>query len=212
MKRRGIRTFLACLALVTVPLYADQYRVTVRLVPGEDAAVLARRLAATYRGELERPVEEAGDTFTTSITMGPRQAELLAHDPHVEAVQSAAAVPLPAAPTRQPETLAVQTWSSGNYLYDGSGDIRRIGTDVYVYDGASRVLRAVASLLPGRAFDVGQAKAKSYMLKLYDGNYEVYATSFENAWRHSTLGESSYRSGYVTAGDVYDAHDADLWP
>lgn len=33
------------------------------------------------------------------------------------------------------------TWDSGAYLYDHSGNVRAIGTDVYVYDAAGRVVR-----------------------------------------------------------------------
>jgi hypothetical protein len=66
---------------------------------------------------------------------------------------------------------------------------------------------AVASLIPGIAFDVGQAKAKSYGMKMFDGNYEGYATAFENVWRHSVLGDPNPRTGYIVAGDEYNTTD-----
>ena len=31
-------------------------------------------------------------------------------------------------------------WSAGDYLYDGSGNVKRAGSDTYVYDPASRIL------------------------------------------------------------------------
>jgi len=33
-------------------------------------------------------------------------------------------------------------WSSGNYLYDGSGNIKQIGNDKYAYDSAGRLIKA----------------------------------------------------------------------
>ena len=62
--KRFTKLAMAFVFALAAPLYAaDSYRVTVTLYPGEDAAALAKRLAATYRGELERPVEPQGDTF-----------------------------------------------------------------------------------------------------------------------------------------------------
>ncbi len=66
---------------------------------------------------------------------------------------------------------------------------------------------AVASLIPGIAFDIGQAKARSYGMKMWDANYEGYATAFENVWRHTVLGNPTPRTGYIVAGDEYNTTD-----
>jgi RHS repeat-associated protein len=70
----------------------------------------------------------------------------------------------------------------------------------------------VASLFEGFAYSVGQRKARSPLMAEYDGNYEGYATSFENAWRHSVAGLSDARTGYSVANDLYDASVADITP
>lgn len=142
---------MAFVVALAAPLYAaDSYRVTVTLYPGDDAAAVAKRLAAIYRGELERPVEAQGDTFVMSITLGAAEAHLLSRDPHVEAVQPAgatAAIPgatapatNAAVPSQAIETHAGSQWTSGEYKYDGSGNIRSIGDDVFLYDGSSRLV------------------------------------------------------------------------
>ena len=66
---------------------------------------------------------------------------------------------------------------------------------------------AIASLIPGVAYAVGQANAISYGMKMYDANYEGYATAFENVWRHTVLGSSNPRTGYIVAGDEYNTTD-----
>lgn len=35
------------------------------------------------------------------------------------------------------------TWTSGTYAYDGSGNIKQIGTDTYLYDSAGRLIQAI---------------------------------------------------------------------
>jgi YD repeat-containing protein len=35
------------------------------------------------------------------------------------------------------------TWTTGQYLYDGSGNIKQIGSDTYRYDSAGRLIQAV---------------------------------------------------------------------
>jgi RHS repeat-associated protein len=132
-------------ALLPLSLLAgDSYRVTVTLYPGDDAAAVAKRLAATYRGEIERPVEAAGDTFTMAIVLDTREAALLARDPHVEAVVQTSTAALPSAPLHPVQGHSATDWTLGNYAYDGSGNIRKIGSDLFVYDGKNRVVRADA--------------------------------------------------------------------
>jgi RHS repeat-associated protein len=46
--------------------------------------------------------------------------------------------------TAVPETLDTDlTWTTGTYLYDGSGNIKQIGTDTYRYDTVGRLAQAV---------------------------------------------------------------------
>ncbi len=46
--------------------------------------------------------------------------------------------------TAVPETLDTDlTWTTGTYLYDGSGNIKQIGTDTYRYDTLGRLAQAV---------------------------------------------------------------------
>src|SRR5438105_2175561 len=44
-----------------------------------------------------------------------------------------------------PKVLTAPTWSSGQYSYDGAGNIKAIGTNSYVYDSASRLVSASES-------------------------------------------------------------------
>src|SRR5258706_16434343 len=44
-----------------------------------------------------------------------------------------------------PRPNAVGNWTSGTYIYDGSGNIVRIGADEYRYDRTSRVVRGTAN-------------------------------------------------------------------
>lgn len=44
-------------------------------------------------------------------------------------------------------SLAAQTvnWTSGAYVYDGAGNIAKIGSDIYIYDGVSRIVSGTAA-------------------------------------------------------------------
>ncbi len=156
-------------AVVATPLFAQAapgtplYRVTVAVYPGEDPAAAARRLAAMYRGQLETPVD-AGGTFT--IAVSESGAELLRRDPHVKLVEAVASrTPL----LSEPSTDATTSWELGQYKYDGSGNIKQIGTDVFVYDTLGRVTSA----------DAGTGHNQSYT---YDGfaNVRTITTSGSN--------------------------------
>jgi hypothetical protein len=129
MKRAAIRSVVFILAVLPLSLYAAGiYRVTVTLYPGDDAAAVAKRLAATYRGELQQPVETAGDMFTMTLTLGAQEAALLARDPRVEAVQQISTAAMPSAPLHPVEAHTTTNWTSGDYACDGSGNIRKIGS------------------------------------------------------------------------------------
>jgi RHS repeat-associated protein len=118
-------------SMAAVPPGLKAYRVQMVLYPGDDAAAVAKRLAAMYRGTLETPVDAAGG-FT--IALSPAGAHLMGRDPAVKQLEIVEA-------DRIAETTAVATpWKLGNYEYDGSGNIRKIGADFYVYDTRSRLV------------------------------------------------------------------------
>jgi RHS repeat-associated protein len=122
---------VACLSPLVSLVAGDRYRVTLTLYPGDDSAAIAKRLAAAYQGQLETAVDEAG---TFEITLSTATADLLARDPQVAQVQQprvTAAVEI--APN------AATNWKIGDYAYDDAGNIKTIGTAVYVYDSESRL-------------------------------------------------------------------------
>jgi len=61
-------------------------------------------------------------------------------------------------------------WSSGAYVYDGAGNIKRIGADYYIYDMAGRLIQGSA--------DKERTGANSYQLYTYDtyGNRTTAST------------------------------------
>ncbi|MEA2462791.1 MAG: hypothetical protein QOJ98_538, partial [Acidobacteriota bacterium] len=122
-------------AIADVPTGLTAYRVKMVLYPGDDAAAVAKRLAAIYRGTLETPVESDGGFV---IALSPAGADLMGRDPAVERLE---AVDTSAAMERIPEVTAVATpWKLGNYEYDGSGNIRKIGADFFAYDTRNRLV------------------------------------------------------------------------
>jgi RHS repeat-associated protein len=133
--------------LAQTPAGAATYRVTIVLYPGDDAAAVAKRLAAMYRGTLETPVDVNG-SFT--ISLSEAGAGLMRRDPAVAEMDSpslaspgattaSATAALPSS-QRPVETNATTNWSLGAYQYDGSGNIRKIGSDFYVYDKLGRIV------------------------------------------------------------------------
>jgi RHS repeat-associated protein len=138
----------------TVPLLAQAppgtatYRVTIVLYPGDDAAAVARRLAAMYRGTLETPVDGNG-SFT--ISLSEAGAGLMRRDPMVAEMdapslaprvppRAASVAPAVAAAPGMVRTNGTSSWSFGPYRYDGSGNIRAVGSEFYIYDKLGRVV------------------------------------------------------------------------
>jgi RHS repeat-associated protein len=153
MNRRMLAiALLLCLSwtaplLAETPAGAATYRVTIVLYPGDDPAAVAKRLAAMYRGTLETPVDGNG-SFT--ISLSDAGAGLMRRDPvvaemdtpsfaspGVTAVSATAALPSSQRPV---ETHATTSWTLGPYQYDGSGNIRKVGSDFYVYDKVGRIV------------------------------------------------------------------------
>ncbi|MDP9178990.1 MAG: hypothetical protein M3O61_15030 [Gemmatimonadota bacterium] len=151
--KRGLEVMAALLVLVllvALPMTAQRpagttsYRVSLLLYPGDDAGALATQVATIYRGKLEGAVDAAG-TFT--IALSESMATMIARDPHVRSVEKldlGAAVTTEATATGAIGTNAVTEWKLGDYQYDGSGNIKKIGNDVFVYDSRSRLTRGDA--------------------------------------------------------------------
>ncbi len=119
-----------------------------------DLAQRARELAGAYGGRLE---PYAGNGATFAVSMLPVRAKALSADPRVrsviEVVPGGANPPAPASaqrsaapsPTRNVKSNSYDaTWTSGQYLYDGAGNIIAIGSNTYVYDGVNRLVKGTA--------------------------------------------------------------------
>jgi RHS repeat-associated protein len=95
-------------------------------------------MAASYGGTLIDGVAGGEDTFVIRVPQS--RARMLAVDPHVKSI---APMRFTAAPQTVVETVP---WSSGvSYSYDGTGNIRQIGNDVFAYDGVSRLAQATVN-------------------------------------------------------------------
>ena len=113
-----------------------RYAVTVAVAPGDDPATIAARLAATYRTTIEPAGTGSSSTFI--ITATEASARLLSADPAVTRVE--------AAPASRPEVVATDdttpSWTTGTYAYDGTGNIKSVGTqESYTYDAFGRLTR-----------------------------------------------------------------------
>ena len=108
-----------------------------------------RGMAMTYSGQLEpRPSANARQF---AITMEPARARTLSADPRVREVvevpqsDEAGSAASSTAPSRADLSrhglvpVAQDSSSSGTYLYDGSGNIKFIGSDSFVYDSVGRL-------------------------------------------------------------------------
>jgi len=110
----------------------------------------AEDVARAYGGRLE-PFA-ADDVQAVMMVLSPEQARKLGADARVVRVagQPLAQVAPPAgapAPTRTPRSDWAAdgiAWSSGEYAYDGVGNIKQVGNDVYRYDAMGRLSEATA--------------------------------------------------------------------
>jgi RHS repeat-associated protein len=127
-----------------------RYLVTLDASVAEDrAGALPEALARAYDGQLE-PYASA-DVRQFAITMLPARARTLSADPRVREVveiaqpdQTMAVPPSPSSATaglarQHLVPVAQHSTSSGTYLYDGSGNIKSIGTDTFIYDSLGRL-------------------------------------------------------------------------
>ena len=154
MSRRMLALAMLLFLCGTAPLFAQPaaggatWRVTIVLYLGDDPAAVAKRFAAMYRGTLETPVDGNG-SFT--ISLPGSGAGLMRRDPVVAAMDTlspaapaganavSATAALPAS-QRPVGTNATTGWTLGPYQYDGSGNIRKVGSDFYVYDKPGRIV------------------------------------------------------------------------
>jgi RHS repeat-associated protein len=206
------------------PLMADvsagvtTYRVTIVLYPGDDAAAVAKRLAAMYQGTLETPVDERG-TFV--IAVSDATAELLRRDPAVETMQSASPSPSAASasastststpPDRPVGTTGVATsWTLGTYTYDSSGNIKTIGTNSYRYDALSRLLVADASAsgIPKQTYTYDQFGNLLTIDTAGSGKTTLTIAGLTNRLSTISSGSLSRTISYDTAGNLVADGDA----
>jgi RHS repeat-associated protein len=190
---------------------ATSYRVTIVLYPGDDPAAVARRLAAMYRGTLETPVDGNGP-FT--ISLSEAGAGLMRRDPMVAEMDARSLTPsvpptavsgnaaVPAAPGMV-QTNATTGWTLGPYRYDGSGNIRAIGSDFYAYDQLGRLV--VSADAPPSTPAVPR---QTYTYDPYGNLRSVNtagrpAATFEMAGASNRL--ASVSNGSVSAPAAYDA-------
>jgi RHS repeat-associated protein len=141
---------LLCLGIVLwtcAPASASTlYRVTLTLYPGDDAITIAQQVAATYGGTIGDRPDHGRTTFT--VVLSDATATLAARDSRVESLVVVA--------------NADATWILGTYTYDGSGNIRQIGSDHFRYDLDGRLVYG----------DAGTDAKQSYT---YDGFGNILA-------------------------------------
>jgi RHS repeat-associated protein len=101
---------------------------------------------------------------------------------------------------------AQQQWTSGVYVYDGSGNIVRMGTDEYRYDGVNRVKKATA----GRAQNQSNGE-QSYGYDSF-GNRVSATTCYGSACFGGSLATSA-ATNHLNDGTTYnDAGAIDVSP
>lgn len=119
-----------CLALAA-EMMAEDPRYVVILAPTAtmgDTEALATRLARTYGGTVE-----SVDGPVITLRVSPSRAALLGRDPNVLSIATAAV----------PQRIASDAWNAGvSYEYDGSGNVKKIGTDTFSYDVVGRLVEA----------------------------------------------------------------------
>jgi RHS repeat-associated protein len=223
---RRLRTFTAALSLVyAVAAHAGspkfhaapglepvvgRYLVTLDVtVAPELAATSAEALARAYNGQLE-PFA-GSDLRQFAVSMLPARARALSADPRVreitEIVQSDSALRPPPSNssarlngrlTPAPRDIS----SSGTYAYDGSGNIRFIGSDSFVYDVDGRLKVATVQLSQQSyeydAFGNRTAAARAANALSCVGGCEAAVTVNH---QNNHLAEQSYdEAGNVTSG------------
>ena len=101
---------------------------------------------------------------------------------------------------RRPSSLGATgtytNWSSGNYAYDGAGNIKTIGNATFTYDPVSRL---VSSTLYDGANGSGNQKLQSYTFDAFGNLTNITGTSGRNT---PTSAQTNRLNG---TGTIYDA-------
>jgi RHS repeat-associated protein len=186
-------------SLAAVRAGVTSYRVQLVLYPGDDGAAVAKRLAAMYRGTVETAVDSDG-SFT--LALSPATADLMARDPAVEHLERAETTPAPAL-----ETTAMATpWKLGDYQYDGSGNIRRIGTDFYAYDNRNRLVLSAdatqSTLVPKQSYTYDNFGNMRSVTTAGTGMTTMGINTSSNRVTAATAAGASTATGYDQAGNM----------
>jgi RHS repeat-associated protein len=126
---------LALLCAVAASLAAEEttYVVTLRPSATTETALTAEQLGRMHGATIVSVTADG----TIEMRLPPSRARVLVTDPRVQSV-----VPQTAATRLRPATESIN-WSSGvAYSYDGSGNVRQIGSDAFVYDAVNRLVQA----------------------------------------------------------------------
>jgi RHS repeat-associated protein len=159
-----------------------------------------------------------GNNVIVEISIAP--SGLVARDPHVAAVTvlgSAAAGPpiqhsLPAAVpqrsfvprTNNSCTPAGLPCSTGTYLYDGSGNIKQIGNDTFVYDEVSRLTSAALPSTGGMG--------ETYTYDAFGNMQSVSSTTGEGRPTITTDKATNHLDPAVTHASYDEAGNLKSWP
>jgi RHS repeat-associated protein len=196
MKRRMLALAMVALLCWTAAAAEERagltaYRAKIVLYPDDEGAAVAKRLAAMYRGTLETGVD-GNDSFV--IALSDSGADLMRRDPAVARLE---ATPVDHGPA---STAVAAAWKLGDYLYDGSGNIRKIGTEFFAYDAGNRL---VVSAETAQAPAVNHEQTYTY-------------DSFGNLTSLTTAGTGQTTLGVNTATNrvstVTAAGGASVWP
>jgi RHS repeat-associated protein len=196
---------------------AGRYRVTLDTTRIDDADAAVSQLLSICRCRVEPYAEEGFTGFLISAT--PSAARMLSSDPRVSAVEelvSEAAAVIPSvergtwaggatapAPRTEPAPMAaphnpvsnagITAWDTGTYTYDGSGNIRSIGTtQIYTYDLYGRLA-------------YGKVQASRFQRFSYDRFGNLLNTTTNNDTPPTPQTISGVSNRLSSGGATYDA-------
>lgn len=134
--------FVAALApaVIAQPKVQEQtYVITLKPAVAR-ASDVAADFARLYGGTAEQQPAETDGVFRMRLTRA--RARVVASDPRVASISTIAAL--------QPNAITeAVNWSGGiSYTYDGSGNVRKIGSDSFGYDHAGRLISATVNGIP----------------------------------------------------------------
>jgi len=99
----------------------------------DEPHVVAAQIAAAAGGTIETMTEG-----TVTMRLSPSRSRVVAADPRVQSI-----APRADAGRYVAAEAERMTWSTGvTYDYDGSGNVRQIGTDTFVYDTVGRLVQS----------------------------------------------------------------------